>query len=233
MFLHMGRPDGTAERSTLLDTIFGAALAKEHRSLITGKIRGQTGLPKQEADRPSAHLRWALQQMKIRGWTYEEWGSTFTSFSNGGTLGDGPICILESVRAPFDAPGSLVYEAIEQKYIRLAFVKLDQPVPLYVSEWNDDQRTFEAVEKVMLKAIELAEADERTGVSTFEGLGELQLRELFGITEEALAANTARLIAEQEQEKSEAPLSSPVTVKELKDFLGILDRTQGKQVTNE
>lgn len=206
MFLLMGRLDGEVARSDLFSTIYQSSLAKEHRGLITGKIRGQTGLPEVEANRPSAHLRWALQQMKTRGWTHEQWGQTFTSFTDGGTLGTEPICILESVRAPFDCPGRLRYESIEQHYIRLAFVELGfDPVPLYISEWNDAQRTFEAVENVMVKAIDLAEADERAGRSTlrFSDRDELALRELFGITEAALAAQ-AHVQAEAEAEADEA-----------------------------
>lgn len=193
----MGRPDGITRKAELFDTIYTAALGREHRRLITGKIRGQTGLPESEANKPSAHLRWALQQMKTRGWSYEEWGELLTDFKGRGTLGTGPICILESVRAPFDGPAHLRFETIEQKYIRLAFVKLGfDPVPVYISEWNDSQRTFESVENVMLEAIVLAEDDERAGRSTFDGLFDSELRDMFGITPEALRAAQEHLAPE-------------------------------------
>lgn len=185
----MGRPDGITRKSDRFDTIYTSILGKQHRKVITGKIRGQTGLPETEADKPSAHLRFALQQMKTRGWTNEQWGQLITDFRGDGTLGTDPICILESIRAPFDAPSTLRYESVEQKYIRLAFAKLGfDPVPIYLSEWNDSQRTFESVENVMLKAIELSEDDERAGRSAFEGLFDNELRDLFGITLEALQA---------------------------------------------
>lgn len=198
MFVRMGRPSGETRRPNRLEVILTQAMSLQHRSLITRKIEGQTGAPHDQAGQPSAHLRWALQQMKTRGWTNEDWGQLFT---DDGTLGDGPICMLEAVRAPFDAPGTLKYESIEQLYLRLAFKTLEvDPIPVYLSEWNDAQPTFEAVENVVLKAIELAEADERAGRSTpFAEFDEEGLRELLGVTEEAVTAAQDHLEAEKTQ----------------------------------
>lgn len=200
MLSRMGRPSGVTKKPDLFDCIFTAAMAREHRSLITSKIRGQTGLPDTEADRPSAHLRWGVQQMKLRGWTNTDWGSLLEQGDDGGLkVGDGPICMLESVRAPFDAPGQMQYESVEQHYIREAFVVLKfDPIPVYLSEWNDAQAEFSAIELVMTKAIELAEMDERQGRDRFGNLSEDELRQRFKVSKEALDASQESLEDESE-----------------------------------
>lgn len=156
----------------------------KRRQLITGKIRGQTGLPPQFAELPSAHLRWALQQMKTRGWRNDDWGRLLEPDSD--KLGDGPICLLEAVHTGLDAPGSPEFEGPEQFYLRRAFVALGWEPALYLSEWNDAQETFEPVETLLNKAIELAEKDERAGRKPYLGRRREELLGLYGITQKML-----------------------------------------------
>lgn len=188
----------------MLDTLMHKYFAASQRVLISSKIRGQTGLGAIDAERPSAHLRFGLQQMKTRGWTNEQWGTLLEQDEDGGLkVGTGPVCILESVKAPYDGPAQLKHESTEQHYIRLAMKELGvEPIPIYISDWNDSQATFEAVENVMLKAIELAEADERTGLNRFGGLSASELRDLFGITVEAIQA--AQVKQREEAARQEA-----------------------------
>lgn len=176
------RPSGTASGNPL-DILFAQVVGQERHVKVTEKIRAQTGLPATEARRPSVHLRWGLQQMKLRGWSSDDWGRLF---DDEGRLGDGPICILEAVQSPLDAPAHLGQETVEQFYIRLAFVELGQECPVYISVWNDAQEDFAPVETVMNKAIELAEADEAKGDNRAYNLNTPELAALFGITKERL-----------------------------------------------
>lgn len=181
------RPSGTASND-YVDAIFAQMLGSKRRRTVTSKIRGQTGLPDKEAERPSVHLRWGLQQMKLRGWRTDDWGDLF---DKDGSLGTGPICILASVTAPMDAPAKLSLETPEQFYLRAAFVALGRECPLYLSNWNDEQTTFEAIEEVVNKAIELAEGDEAVGAQPWVDATEEHLRKLFGITPERIEAAKA------------------------------------------
>ena len=188
----MSRPDGVTKQTNIIEVLTSAMAARENRAMISGKIRGQANLSPIDAERPSAHLRWALQKLKLRGWTNEQWGELFVDWENG-EEGQGPICILESVRAPFDSPSDLKYEALEQKYLRLAFKSLYDDgiiseIPLYVSIWNDAQQSFEPIETVMQRAIDLAEADERSGHGSFIGKDQEELMAMFGITADAIHA---------------------------------------------
>lgn len=178
------RPSGSAS-SSVLDAIAAAIHGERRRETINSRIRGQLGLPEKQANRPSVHLRWGLQQMKLRGWRADDWGQLF---NDEGQLGDGPICILEAVGAPMDGPATMAMETPEQFYLRLAFVELEQECPLYLSEWNDAQDDFSAVETIVNKAIELAEADEANDVKPYLHLSDRQRAERFGITQERLDA---------------------------------------------
>lgn len=180
------RPSGR-QSSNFLDALLAQVHGMDRRVLVNSTIRGQTGLPADQVDRPSVHLRWGLQQMKLRGWRSDDWGLLYEN----GQLGDGPVCILEAVQAPMDAPGNLHMETPEQFYLRLAFVELGQECPLYLSDWNDRQDSFEAIEEVVNKAIELAESYEATGNRlAWEASPETRMH-LFGITEERIAAAKA------------------------------------------
>jgi hypothetical protein len=193
------RNDGQIVKTEFVDLVNYSSRAAQFRDLITDRIRGQAGLQRRDADRPSAHLRWALQQMRLRGWSNEQWGNLFVTDdeTDGVKVGTGPICLLESVRAPFDAPSTLNFECIEQKYLRLAFKELKvDPVPVYLADWNDEQTDFTAVETVITTAIALAEYDEASGVKRFP-TGQRELQELFGLTHEALVEADRRLAKEK------------------------------------
>lgn len=190
------RPSGTATTNTI-DAILAKVAGLERRNVINSKIRAQTGLQWTDADRPSVHLRWGLQQMKLRGWRSDDWGQLL---DKDGSMGTGPICILEAVQTPLDAPGELHLESPEQFYLRSAFVVLERECPLYLSNWNDEQTDFEAIEEVVNKAIELAEFDEATGAKPYEGATEEQLQSLFGITKGRLHAAIAEQKAEAASE---------------------------------
>lgn len=192
------RPSGTSSNN-FIETVMAQMCGAERRAVITGKIRGQTGLPRADAERPSAHLRWALQQMKTRGWRNDDWGTLLED--DGETLGDGPICLLEAIHAPVDAPGNVDCEGPEQFYVRSAFVALGWPPACYLSEWNDAQETFEPIEAVLLKAIELAEADERDDVQPWKDTSREELYAKFGITAELLDEVKARQDAELADQK--------------------------------
>lgn len=178
------RPSGKAT-SNVIDSILAQMAGAERRVLITNMIRKGGGIDVLRAELPSVHLRWGLHQMRTRGWRTDDWGKLL---NDDHSLGDGPICLLESIQAPMDAPSSLHAETPEQFYLRLAFVKLGWDVPIYLSNWNDEQASFEPVATLMLKAIELAETDEEEGVQPWERFDELELRALFGITNEAYRA---------------------------------------------
>lgn len=186
------RPSGTASND-YVDALFAQIAGRNRRKIVTGKIRGQTGLPDKEADRPSVHLRWGLQQMRLRGWRADDWGDLL---DRDGNIGTGPICILSSVTAPMDAPAKLSLETPEQFYLRAAFVALGRECPLYLSNWNDEQTDFEAIEEVVNQAIELAEGDEAVGAKPWAEASEDQLRALFGITPERIEAAQAAEKAE-------------------------------------
>lgn len=171
-----------------MDLILAQFQVAHRRRQINSQINGQTGEPASTADRPSVHLRWALQQMKLRGWRNDDWGQLFES---DGKFGTGPICLLEAVGAGTDAPGSTSYESPEQFYLRSAFVALGQEVPLYLSNWNDEQETFGPVEAVLLKAIELAEADEAEARFPWAKLTDEELNQRWGFTPERLQAAKA------------------------------------------
>lgn len=182
------RPSGTASNK-VIDLLLSQFHIENRRRLINQKITDQTGQPLPDANKPSAHLRWALQQMKLRGWRNDDWGALF---DDRGKLGTGPICLLEAVGSGADAPGCTIYESAEQFYLRSAFVALGQEVPLYLSNWNDEQETFEPVETVLLKAIELAEADEAEGRTEWGTLNQDELNERWGFTPERLEAARAK-----------------------------------------
>jgi hypothetical protein len=196
----MRRSDGETKQGSRIENIFTTMTARRHRALISDQIRAKAGVTPQDAERPSVHLRFALEQMRTRGWTNEQWGSLIADYDTG-QMGDGPVCILESVRAPFDSPGTLDTESIEQKYIRAGFRQLldDEmitEIPVYVSEWNDAQETFEPIEAVMMAAIILAEGDERGGHNRFGGLDQGELMVTFGLTKAAIERESAKLDAE-------------------------------------
>lgn len=189
-----GRPSGRASDS-IFDSIMAQVAGRERRVLISQKIREHTGESPARTVLPSVHLAWGLRQMQLRGWSSEDWGNLLNPDE---TVGDGPICLLESVQAPMDAPGMLDGETPEQFYLRLAFVKLDWQSPLYLSHWNDEQDDFGPVQCLMLKAIELAAEDEANDRRPWEGLDHRVLQELFGITTEALQAIRAEQDAERD-----------------------------------
>lgn len=178
----MNRPSGT-ESSNPIDAFFASIAGQDRRQAINRQVRGQAGVPQDQADRPSVHLSWGLQQMKLRGWRADDWGQLFT---DDGSLGDGPVCILEAVGAPMDGPANLGLETPEQYYIRLAFVQLGQECPLYLSNWNDEQEDFAVVETIVNKAIELAAADEARDEQPYLQLSARERAERFGITQERL-----------------------------------------------
>ena len=223
----MGRQDGKVQKSNIANTVMASTLAKEHRHTISAKIRGQANLSPADSERPSVHLRWALQQMKLRGWTNEAWGNLFDDPAMG-RLGTGPICILESVRSPMDGPATLRYEAVEQKYLRWAFKQLADEgvfpeVPVFVSEWNDAQESFEPIETVMLRAISLAEADERNGWSEGDRFStdQLELMDMFGLTKERLIEADKKLATEDESTVTAMDADPADLKKFFSDVLGI------------
>lgn len=198
----MGRPSGTVQKPNALNTALARLAATAARGVITERISEQTGLSVSEADSPSAHLRWALQQMKLRGWENTDWGQLLNT---DGSLGDGPICILESVKSPFDSPYQLTQESTEQKYIRLAIKDIGvDPIPAYVSIWNDEQAEFDAVETVMLRAIDLAVTDEQV-TNRFHGLNQAELMDLFGLTKDAIYAASISLDVDTSPEAGKHP----------------------------
>jgi len=186
------RPSGKSSNQ-FIDLLMSRFHVADRRNRINQRISGQTNQPTHQADRPSVHLRWALQQMKLRGWNSKDWGALF---DDDGKLGTGPICLLEACGAGADAPGAFSYESPEQFYLRSAFVALGQEVPLYLSSWNDEQETFEPIETVLLKAIELAEADEAAGVKPWVEMTEGQFAKRFGITSDRLHAERIKQEAE-------------------------------------
>lgn len=181
------RPTGTSSNN-VIDLVLGQINGANRRRTINALISADTNQSLDEANRPSAHLRWALQQMKLRGWRNDDWGRLF---AEEGGIGDGPICLLEACGAAADAPSNVDAECPEQFYLRSAFVALGQEVPLYLSKWNDEQETFAPVETVLLKAIELAEADEAEGQRPWRQLTPTQLNERFGFTTERFEAARA------------------------------------------
>lgn len=179
------RPSGF-ESGLTIDALMAQHQGIKRRRLVTSKIRGQTLIDAEHAERPSIHLRWGLQKMKLRGWRNDDWGQLFDEYGN---EGQGPICLLEAVHAPMDSPGQLIWESPEQYYLRLAFVALDWDPPLYLSEWNDAQKDFDPIEQLMLTAIALAETDEAVGAAPYDEAEANSVRhERFGITKEKLEA---------------------------------------------
>jgi hypothetical protein len=194
----MGRPSGSTEDATFANTLMASVFTSMARDQVTRKIREQKGLGPSEAGRASAHLRWGLEQMRLRGWSNKDWGELFTDVR--GTPGQGPICILESVQGTADAPSQLIFESIEQHYIRLAFKELGvDPIPVYISEWNDAQAEFEPIETVLLWAARTAERDERAGVNRFPR-DNAKLRDMFGLTVGAIVAASAAIKTESTTE---------------------------------
>lgn len=203
---NMGRPTGQTRQTNAIDMLMTSIFTRGQHIQVSEEIVGQTGCTIEHAALPSAHLRWGLRQIKLRGWSNTDWGALF----DGNQLGDGPICILESVRAPSDAPSQLHYELSEQKYLRLALRVLGvEPIPVYVSEWNDSQAEVDAIETVLEKAIELAEADEAEGnIGGRWPTSQTSLMELFGITREALRSASERLDAELTQDGAASKTAS-------------------------
>lgn len=203
----MGRPDGSNIKQTAIDLVMGSMAILGMRNHISAQITDQLGVPRDKADLPSQHLRFGLRQMKLKGWTNEKWGD----FD-----GDGPICILESVKGLQDAPGGLRFESLEQKYIRLAFKQLTDEgafteVPVYISEWNDEQDDFAIIEMVMLRAIGLAEEDEAAGdVTTRFPKDEKQLRDMFGLTPISIMRASLRGEQPTPEGQDSNPGSTPV-----------------------
>lgn len=197
----MGRPSGTVVKATTETTLFAALAAGSQRNKVTRFIGEGNGISRAAADKASEHLRWALEQLESRGWTNKDWGQLFQP---GGELGVGPVCILESVRAPFDCPSKLRQESLEQKYIRLALATFGI-TPAYVSMWNDRQTEFEPIRTVLLRAIELAEEDEEAGKSRFPE-DQAGLMALFGLTVESILAEAKAVEQDLEtQPTSETP----------------------------
>lgn len=173
------RPSGKST-TDMFDGIM-AVVARERRlQIINETITEDFGV---ESPKASDRLRWGLQQMKLRGWRNDDWGLLM---DNHGKMGDGPICLLESISAGIDSP-NLTLETVEQYYLRLAFVELGEEVPVYLSTWNDEQTEFAPIERIMLKAIELAAADEAEGIVP-NRLDRDKLWEKFGITRERVMA---------------------------------------------
>lgn len=189
----MQRPSGTSGKDPLAFLLANVE-ATRRRTIVSQKIRAQTGQPPEAADRTSVHLRWGLQQLRTRGWRNDDWGKLL---NDDGTIGDGPVCLLEAMHSPIDAPGALYAETDEQLYLRWAFVVLELQCPVYLSLWNDDQQDFSNVEIIVEKAITLAEADERSGrIPWFrQDLSQQQLFTAFGLTDERARAEEARTIA--------------------------------------
>lgn len=134
--------------------------------------------------------------MKLRGWRNDDWGKLL---EDDGSLGSDPICVLEAIHGYADAPGDLAFESPEQFYVRSAFPALGWDAPLYISEWNDEQETFEPVETLLNKAIELAEADERAGRKPYDGeTPNKELRQLFRIDPDLMEARRRQDAAERE-----------------------------------
>lgn len=205
----MGRPTGEVKATNALDMMLSNLVYAGQRRLVNSHIVGQLGCTTEHADLPSVHLSWALRQIKTRGWSNNDWGTLL----EGEQLGTGPICLLESVRSVADAPSQLPHESAEQKYIRLALRILGvEPVPIYVSEWNDAQAEVDPIITVLEKAIELAENDERDGhTGGVWPNSQTALMQMFGITREALREASARLDAELTQDgAASTPASTPV-----------------------
>lgn len=169
----MTRTEPNGVESNYLEMLYCRELGIDERKRITDLIAHNDGGPTvANADLPSAHLRYGLKLMRERGWSKDGWGDL---------KGDGPICILESVRAPFDCPSVLDLETPEQYYIRKAFVQLGLPSPKYVAVWNDEQESFGTVEMVMETAIFAAEADESRGEAPYKTRGQTDLVHEFGL----------------------------------------------------